>query len=270
MKEFNFKKSNNLEDAVNQLFNIITILREPGGCPWDRKQTNKSIASSLIDESYEYIDALNKDDIDNEKEEIGDVLINVFMELKIHLDQGDFTPEEVLDNTSQKLLRRHPHVFSDKIALTSEDGLSLWNSVKENQEGKKIDKSDFFSQVPSSLPPLERAYEDQKKMSKVAFDFKDAYEAFDKVKEELDEVLETLNETDDNHREEEIGDLLYSVINLSRLMGIRPNVALNRANNKLRKRFQKTVDIATERNIPIDKEHNKELNDIWDEIKKTH
>lgn len=270
MRKFDFKVSNSPEEAFKQLFQIIGILRDPDGCPWDRKQNNKTIAESLLDETYEYIDAIDKHDIENEREEIGDVLINVLMELKIHLDQGDFLPEEAIDEVSRKLIRRHPHVFGDKSAKTAEEGLKMWNEIKQEKEGKKRDEKDFFSHIPSSLPPLEEAYEIQKNMAKIAFDFQSPESALEKAKEELKETEEAIEKGDKDETEEEIGDLLFSVVNLARLLKIRPNTALFRSNCKIKERFQKTIDIAIERNIPRDRDHNKELNEIWDEIKRPH
>ena len=146
--------------------------------------------------------------------------------------------------------------------------LTLWNKVKENVEGHKEKSEDFFEHIPSSLPPLEASYEIQKKLKKVGFDWNDANGVIDKVYEELQEVKEAIAENNQDHIEEEIGDLLFTVVNLSRFLKVRPNVALFRCNDKVKTRFQKLFDAAREKGIPLDKDHVDEMNQLWDEIKR--
>lgn len=267
MIEYNFHKADNLPSALDNLYTIIKLLRSPEGCPWDRIQTNKSATESLIDESYEYLEGVIKNDIASEREEIGDVMINVFMTLYIHEENKDFKPEEAINEVCEKLIRRHPHVFGEAKADSAGEVLTLWNQVKENVEGHKDKSEDFFSHIPSSLPPLMSAYEIQKKLKKVGFDWSDVSGVIDKVKEELEEVEDAVREGDGDHIEEEIGDLLFSVVNLSRFLKIRPNTALYRCNEKIKTRFQKLFDRAGEENIPLDRDHFDEMNALWDRIK---
>ena len=257
-----------LPAAIDRLYTILTILRAPGGCPWDRVQTNKTTTQSLIDESYEYLDGVLKEDIPSEREEIGDVMINVFMNLRIHEEHEDFLPQDALNEVCDKLIRRHPHVFGEAHAESAGAVLSLWNSVKENIEGHKDKAESFFSHIPSSLPPLEASYEIQKKLKKVGFDWPDAAGVIVKVEEELEEVNQAIAEDDEDHLEMELGDLLFSVVNLCRFMKVRPNVALHRCNEKVKARFQRLFDMASERGIPVDKEHVEEMNELWEEAKK--
>lgn len=268
MIKYELKKAENLEQGCKNLYEIVALLRSEEGCPWDRKQTNKSATESLIDEAYEYLDGAIKNDKASMREEIGDIMINLFLNLYINEENGDFKPEEALNEVCEKLLRRHPHVFGEKKVENDKEALSLWNSVKENVEGKKDKSDDFFSHIPSSIPPLEESYEIQKKLRKVGFDWPDITGVIDKVKEELSEVEEAIRENDIDHTEEEIGDLLFSIVNLARYLKIRPNTAMHRANDKVKSRFQKLFIICAEKGIPLDKDHIKEMNDVWDEIKK--
>ena len=267
MIQLNYTPADNLDSALDNLYMIITLLRSPEGCPWDRIQTNQTATESLIDESYEYLDGVLKKDNASCREEIGDVMINVFMNLRLHEEQGDFKPYEAINDVCEKLIRRHPHVFGDAHVDTAGEVLTLWNSVKENVEGHKDRSEDFFSHIPSSLPPLMSAYEIQKKLKKVGFDWENVSDVIDKVKEELDEVEAAVNEGDRNHIEEEIGDLLFSVVNLSRFLKVRPNTALYRCNDKIKSRFQKLFNLASQEGIPLDKDHVKEMNALWDRIK---
>ncbi len=268
MIELNYKKADNLPDAVDNLYRIIIALRSPEGCPWDRIQTSQNAAEALIDETYEYIDGVIKKNIDSEREEIGDIMINVFMALYIHDENKDFTPYEAVNEVCEKLIRRHPHVFSTAAADSAEEVLSLWNSVKENVEGKKNTSSYIFSHIPSTLPPLESSFEIQKKLKKVGFDFSSEEEIFDKIQEELAEVREAMDNSSKSDLEMEIGDLLFSVVNLARFIKIRPNTALFRSNEKIKERFMKVFTLAEKRGIPLSKEHINEMNELWDEIKK--
>ncbi len=268
MIELNYKKADNLPDAVDNLYRIIIALRSPEGCPWDRIQTSQNAAEALIDETYEYIDGVIKKNIDSEREEIGDIMINVFMALYIHDENKDFTPYEAVNEVCEKLIRRHPHVFSTAAADSAEEVLSLWNSVKENVEGKKNTSSYIFSHIPSTLSPLESSFEIQKKLKKVGFDFSSEEEIFDKIQEELAEVREAMDNSSKSDLEMEIGDLLFSVVNLARFLKIRPNTALFRSNEKIKERFMKVFTLAEKRGIPLSKEHINEMNELWDEIKK--
>ncbi len=267
MIEYEFIPAKDISEAINNLYCIIRMLRSPDGCPWDRIQTNKTATESLIDESYEYMDAVIKNDINNEREEIGDILINVLMTLYIHEENNDFTPSEAINEVCEKLIRRHPHVFSNEKADNPSDVLTLWNKVKETKEGKAITKESIFGHIPGSLPPLEKSYEIQKKLAKVGFDFPTPLSSKEKIYEELSEVEKAIEIENTDNLEEEIGDLIFSVVNLSRLYKIRPNVALDRTNKKITERFNKLFDIAEKRKIPLDKAHVDEMNAIWDEIK---
>lgn len=271
MIEFNLKNETDLTSALSQLKKITELLRSENGCPWDKKQTNKDFAIYLIDETYEYIDAINNKDLDNVSEELGDMLTNIIMLFTIHQGYKDIDLIECINEECAKLIRRHPHVFESKYdnkTLHSDQVINIWDNIKKNVEHRHDDLHDFFTKVPSSLPQLEYSYECMKKVSKVGFDWDNKQAVAEKVIEELNEVLEADSIKDKDALEDELGDLLLSVINLSRFLKVRPEVALRRATNKFKDRFNKVKEICDDKKIPISPDNVDELNRVWDLIKK--
>lgn len=269
MIDYQHHDAETLPEAVKNLYSILTMLRSPEGCPWDREQTPADVSHALLDETYEYIDALDEQDIQSCSEEIGDILLNAFMITRIHEESDEFTPVQAINSVCAKLVRRHPHVFSDAEAADSLEVLDLWNSIKENVEGKKSHDDDFFSRVPKSLPKLEEAWEIQKKMRKVGFDWPDIQGVLAKVDEEHKELIEAIENIDHDplHVEEELGDLLFAIVNLARYLKISPSVALHKSNKKVRSRFNKLAKRGSDRQIPLSWENVDALNNIWEEIK---
>lgn len=269
MVEYTYVEASDFDGALHNLYEVVTLLRSPGGCPWDREQHCKDVVRALQDECYEYLDALQDGDSAECREEIGDVLMNLFLLLRIHEEQEDFKPVEAVNEICRKLIRRHPHVFSTETVADSSEVLTLWNKIKEDVEGKKASEDDFFSRVPKSLPPVEEAWEIQKKVRKVGFDWPDAQGVIDKVCEELDEVLDALNavEPDQEQVEEEVGDLLFAAVNLARFLKVSPGNALHRSNRKFRTRFNLLAQKCRERGIELNKENFSSMDEIWDEVK---
>lgn len=270
MIDYTFTQANDLQGALQQLFEIVTMLRSPQGCPWDREQTNKTVATSLMDETYEYLDAIIAGDQEGASEEIGDVMLNVMLLLEIHREHNDFDIVSSINAVCEKLIRRHPHVFSTQQAENSTQVLELWNKIKVEVEGKKASSNDFFSRVPKSLPPLEMANEIQKKIQKVGFDWPDIQGVVDKVKEELEEVVEADSSSERSQAdvELEIGDLLFSVVNLARYLHVSPSVALHRSNRKVQERFNEVARLCKEREITLEKENLDQMDSIWNEVKR--
>jgi MazG family protein len=269
MIDYSLEKKTTLDAALMQLFTIVQLLRSKDGCPWDREQTHKSVATNLLDETYEYIDTLVSKDIGGQKEEIGDVLLNAMMLLEMHQESDPQFVIDSLNDVCDKLIRRHPHVFSDHVVSGSSEVLDVWNSIKVNVEGKTHDSDDFFSRVPASLPPLEKANEIQKKIRKVGFDWPNVEGVVEKVKEELSEVV-VAKENPDEKREDlemELGDLLFAVVNLCRYLGYNPSVALHRSNQKMQRRFNALYSLAKQRGIQLDQDHVDEMDELWNEIK---
>ena len=267
MVEYNFIKATNYEDAFKNLYDIVTILRSENGCPYDKALHTKDSLSSVIDEAYEYLEGANNNDISSCREEIGDVFINAMMILRIHEEQKDFAPYDALNDVCEKLIRRHPHVFSDVVVHNKEEGIKAYYSVKEGVEKKPDNIISKLDHIPQSLPPLEKSFEIQKKLAKTGFDWPNVNGVIDKVYEELDEVIFALKNKDSDNLEEEIGDLFTAVINLARFVNVNPAFSIKRANDKILKRFKALFNLANERNIPLDKEHVDEMNDLWEEVK---
>ncbi|MFA6846677.1 MAG: nucleoside triphosphate pyrophosphohydrolase [Sphaerochaetaceae bacterium] len=269
MINYTYEKKDTLQDAFMQLFDIVRMLRSPEGCPWDQKQTNKDIAINTLDETYEYLDALQQKDMIGISEELGDVLLNVMMLLEMHNEKPDFDIVQSVNDVCAKLIRRHPHVFSDAKASNSEEVLVLWNKIKKDVEGKTSAENNFFSRVPKSLPPLEMCKEINKQVAKVGFDWPDKQGVIDKVCEELDEVIEADTALDrvQDEVEMEIGDLLFAVVNYARHLKVDPANALRQSNEKFERRFNGVCELAKQQGIPLEKEQFQKMDALWNQVK---
>ncbi len=241
------------------LVKIMEKLRSPEGCPWDRKQTHDSLIPYLVEEVHEFIDAVSTGDYENMKEELGDILLQVVFHSQIAKENSAFTIDDVVNGICQKLINRHPHVFGKKKLKTAEDVEKHWDELKK-KEGK--DRKSALDGIPRSLPPINRALELGKKAQKVGFDWVDEESLFKKVEEELREVKQARSREE---LEEEIGDLLFMVVNLSRFFGVDPNVALSKANEKFERRFRQLEEVAGDKLKDMNLE---ELESIWKEVKK--
>lgn len=239
MVHYTLEKSDDVKKCFANLYDIVNYLRDPkDGCPWDKEQTTSDIIRSLQGELYEYVDALLDKDTGHQSEEIGDVFLNIFLLLKIHDQTGDFKASDAINDACEKYIRRHPHVFANVKAETSEEVLKNWAQIKKTVEGRTDSNEDFFSNVEKSAPELERCYKISKKAAKVGFEWANIEGVYDKVNEELEEVKEANTEEE---RLEELGDVLFSVVNLCRWYKIKPQDALAYANLKFTKRFNKVI-----------------------------
>ena len=233
---------NQPEEAFRQLYDIVVRLRGPGGCPWDREQDPSSLRECLIEETYECIEAINEKNPAHIREELGDIFLLVTMLAHIHEEERVFSLTEVFQTISEKLIRRHPHVFGETKVKDSGEVLDNWARIKVEQEGRKP-KDSILDDVSAGFPPLDRALKLQKKAAKAGFDWPNIDGVVKKIKEELDEVLEAAMATAGGERagekiEEELGDLLFSVVNLCRYLKTEPSTALDRTNSKFVKRFK--------------------------------
>ncbi|XZJ35309.1 nucleoside triphosphate pyrophosphohydrolase [Clostridium perfringens] len=218
------------------LLDIIETLRNPGGCPWDREQTHESLKSALLEECYEVIDAIENEDEDALIEELGDVLLQVVFHASIGKEDGYFDIMDVIGAISNKMINRHPHVFGNEEANTSEQVLVNWDEIKKEEKGIKT-LTEEMQNIAKSLPATTRAYKVQKKAKKVGFDWDDVNCAMDKVKEELNEIKEVYNCEDKSIIEGEVGDLLFACINVARFLEVDGELALDKTIKKFIKRF---------------------------------
>jgi tetrapyrrole methylase family protein/MazG family protein len=249
---------------LNQLLELIRILRGPDGCPWDRVQTHQSIRKNLIEETYELVEAIDHQDFDEMLEELGDVFLQVILHSLLAEDKGYFDFHDVIEELMRKLIRRHPHVFGDAVAGQEEEARAEWERIKaqENVEGG-MQRTSVLDGVPLDLPETYKAYKLQKKAAGVGFDWSEVESVYDKIKEELTEVSQATGGQLTN----EIGDLLFAVVNLARFYKVDPEEALAATNRKFVQRFKHIEEVLNERGIPL-AEAGLELMDVlWEEAK---
>lgn len=248
------------------LMDIVRILRAPGGCPWDREQTHESIKKNFIEETYEVIEAINKKEPAMLREELGDVLLQIALHCEMEREQETFTFDDVCDEVCKKLIVRHPHVFGDVQADTAEQVLTNWDIIKMETKHQKS-AAESMASVPRELPALMRAQKLQKKAAKVGFDWDEADGALDKVREEADELQDAMKKADCTAVTDELGDLLFSVVNVARFAGVDAEEALTGATDKFYRRFAQVEQLANERGIDMKTAGIEALDKLWDEAK---
>lgn len=248
------------------LLDIIETLRNPGGCPWDREQTHESLKSALLEECYEVIDAIENEDEDALIEELGDVLLQVVFHASIGKEDGYFDIMDVISGISNKMINRHPHVFGNEEANTSEQVLVNWDEIKKEEKGIKT-LTEEMQNIAKSLPATTRAYKVQKKAKKVDFDWNDVNCAMDKVKEELNEIKEVYNCEDKSIIEGEVGDLLFACINVARFLEVDGELALDKTIKKFIKRFSYIENEAIKNNKNLKDMTLEEMDKLWEEAK---
>lgn len=262
-------------EAFNRLHETIRRLRAPGGCPWDREQTPETLRETLIEEAYETVEAITEGDTDHVCEELGDVFLNAVMLSYMYEQLDSFTVTDVLETVSDKLIRRHPHVFGETDGYagpgsgnetdTSEKVLNQWEQIKQKVEGRK--GSSALDGVSMGLPSLERAKKLQKRASKCGFDWEHSDDVWPKVDEELAELREAATGGNPERIEEELGDVLFSLVNIARHLKVDPGVALTRTNAKFVKRFTHVESSMKEAGLPMDKDHLADMDRFWNELR---
>lgn len=251
---------------IHDLIRLITVLRSPGGCPWDRKQTHESIKKNFIEETYEVIEAINQKSGSGLREELGDVLLQIMLHCEMEREKGNFDFAAVVDELCKKLVERHPHVFGNQSAQNSAEALERWDEIKLRSKGMKK-QSESMLKVPREFPALMRAQKVQQKAAKAGFDWSSAEGAFQKLPEEINELKNALAGGDQAEIEDEFGDLLFSCVNVSRFIGADSEEALTGATDKFLGRYLIVERLAEERGIDMKTSSLEVLDSLWNEAK---
>jgi len=251
----------NKQYSIQDLIQIMNDLRDK--CPWDKKQTLKSLKSLTIEETYELIEAIDKNDYNEIKEELGDLLLHVVFYSKIASEKNQFNFNDVVESLIKKLIYRHPHIYSDTKVNNEDDVKKNWEKLKSKKSNKGV-----LDGVPNNLPTLIKTIRVQEKVATVGFDFKNPNESIKKVIEEYDEFREALLAKEKSKIEEEFGDFLFSLVNYSRHIGVDSNECLKNSTNKFINRYKKLEKIIENKNLSIDKLDESEVNFIWERVKK--
>lgn len=249
------------EKPIDRLIDLMAQLRGPAGCPWDRKQTHGSLKPYVIEEAFELVDAIDGEDAGEVKEELGDLLLQIVFHCQIAREEERFDFDGVVQAISEKLLRRHPHVFGGKPAADEEDALQNWERIKAEKEGKRRSKRH------SGTPILHRALRLQEKAVGFGFDWEESGQLLDKLEEEMGEIRAALEAEDREAVAEEIGDLLFMAVNLARFLEIHPEEALELSIGKFRKRFRAMEERAHQLNRSLGEMDIDEMEELWQQAK---
>ncbi|MFC4558561.1 nucleoside triphosphate pyrophosphohydrolase [Virgibacillus kekensis] len=255
-----------LNHRFEHLREVIAVLRGPDGCPWDKKQTHESLREYVIEEVYEFIEAVDQQDDEGIIEELGDILLQVMLHSQIGEDDGYFTVDDVIRSITDKMIHRHPHVFGDTSISTVDELYQTWDALKKEEKGDQ--RKSVLDGVSVGLPALAKAYKLQKKAAKVGFDWDNVDDIWDKLHEEVDEVKEAVESQEQEHLEKEIGDVLFVLANISRYYKINPEIALNLTNQKFLSRFSFIEEQLNERGKDINETPLEEMDYYWNQAKK--
>ncbi len=255
-----------IQDEFGKLVETVARLRSPGGCPWDRQQTHDSLKRYVIEETYEVVDAIESGEPRRLEDELGDLLLQVLLHAQIASESGEFDIADVCRVHREKLIRRHPHVFADTEVEGVEDVLTNWEQIKRAEPGYS-ERESVLDGVPESLPALMRAAKLSKKAARTGFDWPNIHAIFDKLAEETQELHQAIDSEEKGEIKEEIGDLLFTVVNISRFAGIDPEEALRDMLRKFVHRFQRIEDRARETGREVNQMTLEEMDSVWDEAK---
>ena len=254
-----------MKRSFDELVQLMTRLRGPDGCPWDRKQTLPLLKPFIIEESYEVVDAIDRDDRQDLCEELGDFLLQAVFAAEVTREEGSFDIYDAVTAIHDKLVRRHPHVFGDVEARDAEQVLVNWEKLK-NEERKAENKS-VLAGVPQSLPALLKAARLTEKAARVGFDWRRTEDVFDKLSEEIGELREAIASGDESHIHEEIGDLLFTIANIARKLSVNAEEALQSSNRKFRRRFESMEASVRDGGRNLDQLTLEQMDHLWDEAK---
>ncbi len=261
------KKIENMPNkTIDDFINILAKLRAPNGCPWDRKQTHASLIEHLYEEVAELADAIEDKNPKDICEELGDVLLQIVFHSQIANEKNEFDFSDVVENISNKMIRRHPHVFGEDSAETAEEVVGIWEKIKKKEKGEQ--RKSIMDGVPRNLSALQQARKVQKKAAHYGFDWIKEDDIISKIEEELQEVKDALKENDAKHIDEEIGDLLFSVVNLSRYRkGLSSEQLLKNGVNKFKQRFRYIEDELMKKGTSLEDSNITEMEDLWKKSK---
>ncbi|MBO6087870.1 nucleoside triphosphate pyrophosphohydrolase [bacterium] len=247
---------------LDKLIETIRILRSPEGCEWDREQTHMSLRPNMLEEAYEAVDAIDDGDIANLKEELGDVLLQVLLHSQIADDNGEFNIDDVSKELNEKLIHRHPHVFGNKKVNSTDEILEAWDKLKKEEKKDRKSQMDGISKSQSALMSAQKI---SKRAVKTGFEWPDVQSLHACIKSEFDEFEQSVKENNKDHMEDEMGDILFAVVNLARWYKIDAEQALLRANKKFMKRFRKMEELAEK---PLEEYSFEEYDILWKQAKK--
>jgi tetrapyrrole methylase family protein/MazG family protein len=258
--------SDKIRDEFGKLIDTVARLRGPGGCPWDRQQTHASLKRYAIEETYEVVEAIDGGDPGKLREELGDLMLQVLLHAQIASEAGQYDVGDVCRTLREKLIRRHPHVFADREVSGVDEVLTNWEQIKRKEPGYE-ERESVLDGVPESLPALMRAAKLSKKAARTGFDWPDIHAVFGKLEEETRELREAVDSESEERIKEEIGDLLFTVVNISRFAGIDPEEALRDMLTKFAYRFQKIEERARQSGRDIRDMTLEEMDRVWNEAK---
>ncbi|NLY70790.1 MAG: nucleoside triphosphate pyrophosphohydrolase [Clostridiales bacterium] len=253
------------EEAVKRLAKIISLLRSEEGCPWDKEQTHESLRSCLIEEAYEVVEAIDNKDWDNLEEELGDVLLQVIFHSDLGREEGKFDLKSIANRECDKMIRRHPHIFSNFKVDSIDTVVERWENMKQREA--KISYTESMERIPKSLPALRKSYKVQEKAAQVGFDWDDVDSAFEKITEETKELIEAYKTRSQATIFEELGDLLFAVVNVARFLQVDPEDALNFASQKFIRRFSYIENSAKEEGRRLEDLTLTEMDKLWEDSK---
>lgn len=252
----------------DRLVEIMARLRAPGGCPWDREQNFDSIKPYTLEETYEVLDAIDARDWPHLAEELGDFMLQAVFYAQMASEQGLFRIDDSLDAINEKLVRRHPHVFGDGDARTSSEVLKKWDEIKKSEK-QHAERKNLLDGVPRSVPALVEAQQISGKAAKAGFDWDHIDQVFDKLREEMDELQRARESGEQAHVEDELGDLLFVLVNIARFLKVDPEQALRRTNGKFRRRFTQVEEGLRARGKSLAESNAAEMEELWQEAKKS-
>ncbi len=272
MYESLYQNAQDPESALRRLMDIISLLRSEEGCPWDRAQDHHSLRVCLLEEAYEAADAIDREDWDNLEEELGDLLLQVVFHAELAETEGVFDMRSLVERESEKMIRRHPHVFlanaeknGEQRAESVDKALEKWENIKQKE--RKGSRSDRMDSIPRALPALTRSYKIQEKAAEVGFDWDSVDGAFQKVAEEREELMECCQSPDRAHVLEEVGDLLFAVVNVARFLDIDPEEALDFTSRKFIRRFRSIEEMASAQGRRLEDMGLAEMDGLWERAK---